>query len=239
MQGVKGDSLGPFNINPVKNVAFAAEAFESRSPVHCPNCEQALGVKNASGFLLRQDRIQKRFEKLEVVVCGLKQQELADLGQMLQDIFPCDVKSRLLLKAELRQFTVLPGRPELVVVVHRNEGRALLTDRNGFYHEVLGAAWKQTRGNVLVVLTRAEATESELYDKAMLRNLSTQGDQPTIGVLASLGRVLTWGTAPLAPQLQQLAALMRKAYLHESVNAPGIPSAWTKSQKQSTWCSLL
>lgn len=200
-----------------------------------------MGVKNGSLYLLRRDRIQSWTDKLQVLVCSLKQQEINEVSQVIAGIFPCDVRSRVLLKAELRQLTTLPGKPELVVVVHRNEGRALLTDRNGFYHEVLGTAWKQTRGNVVVVLTRVEPQEStDLYDKNMLRSLSTQGDQPTMGVLAHAGRVLTWGNSPSPEQLQHTLKLMTKAYFHESIHAPGIPPNWIKPHpKGSAWCALL
>lgn len=200
--------------------------------------EQSLGLKSEGLHYLRRDRIHSRAEKLEVLVCSLKQQEITEVSQVIAGIFPCDVRSRLLMKAELRQFNSLPGKPELVVVVHRNEGRALLTDRNGFYHEVLGTAWKQTRGNVLVVLTKAEPQGGDLYDKAMLRSLSTQGDQPTMGVLSTAGRVLTWGTGPSAEQLQQILALMSKAYFHESIHAQ-VPANWVKAPQKAAWCALL
>eukprot|EP00438_Fugacium_kawagutii_P011788 Skav222962 [mRNA] locus=scaffold1489:778318:788209:- [translate_table: standard] len=210
--------------------------------VHFLEGEQVLGVKNGVSYLLRRDRIQTRSDKLQVLVCSLKQQEITEVSQAIASIFPCDVRSWLLLKAGLRQVTSLPGQPELVVVVHRNEGRALLTDRNGFYHEVLGTAWKQTRGNVLVVLTRVEPQEpTDWYDKNMLRSLSTQGDQPTMGVLAHAGRVLTWGSSPSAEQFQQVLKLMTKAYFHESTHAAGIPPNWNKPNPKapSQWCALL
>ncbi|CAE7538761.1 unnamed protein product [Symbiodinium pilosum] len=166
---------------------------EAAGRVVCGECDQALGFRSDGLFFLRRDKIEQRAEKLEVLVCSLKLQEINDLSPVLTDIFPySSVRERLLQKAELRGFAALPGKPDLVVVVHRNEGRALLTDRNGFYHDVLGCAYKQTRGNVLVVLTRAEPkAETDLFDKVMLRSLSTSGDQPTIGVLSGLGQVLT------------------------------------------------
>lgn len=223
-------------------LVFRSLAFECHSQtVVCPDCGQAIGLRNESLHFLRRDRIQSRTDKLQVLVCSLKQQEITEVSQAIAGIFPCDVRSRPLLKAELRQFTALPGKPELVVVVHRNEGRALLTDRNGFYHEVLGTAWKQTRGNVLVVLTRVEPQEpTDLYDQNMLRSLSIQGDQPTMGALGHAGRVLTWGNSPSAEQLQQILKLMTKAYFHESIHATGIPQNWNKpSPKASAWCALL
>mmetsp|Transcript_12930 Transcript_12930/g.35125 ORF Transcript_12930/g.35125 Transcript_12930/m.35125 type:complete len:291 (+) Transcript_12930:216-1088(+) len=224
--------------------------------VACWGCAVALGTRGEGSFALRRDRVARRSERLEILVCSLKQQEISDVALSLREAFPyCNITPRVLLKAELRGFQLPVARPgpELVVVVHRNEGRALLTDRNGFYHDVLGSAWPQTRGNVLVVLTRAAPkVEGDLFDQAMLRSLSTQGDQPTIGVMSSLGRVLTWDSAPSQAQLRQLQMLTSKAYFREpSGPAPqGMPATWCKppqkaagasgtSASSSGWCALL
>ena len=42
---------------------------------------------------------------------------------------------------------------DLVVLVHKSEGRVFLTDRNGFYSDLLTDAWVKTKGNILVLLT--------------------------------------------------------------------------------------
>lgn len=213
----------------------------------CPYCELGLGTRGDGSFFLRRDRLVKRSDQLDVLVCSLKQQEITDVVPVLQQTFPhSKVNGRVLLKAELRGFQLSGHSPDLVVVVHRNEGRALLTDRNGFYHDVLGSAWQQTRGNVLIIVTKTEAKgEQELYDVQLLNSLSTQGDQPTVGALSALGRVLTWETAPSAKQLQHLQQLSSKAYFREvPATHPAIPGQWcVKPQKpqphSSTWCNLL
>ena len=41
----------------------------------------------------------------------------------------------------------------VVVLVHKSEGRIFLTDRNGFYNDFLADAWVKTKGNVIIVLT--------------------------------------------------------------------------------------
>lgn len=221
--------------------------------VACPDCELALGTRTDASVMLRRDRVEHRRERLDILVCSLKQQEISELSSVLQDAFPhSSVRPKVLNKAELRgfQLTGLRPEPELVVVVHRNEGRTLLTDRNGFYHDVLGSAWQQTRGNVLVVLTRTEPkAEADLFDRSLLGSLSTQGDQPTIGAISELGRVLTWGSSPSTAQLQQLVSLMTQAYFREPgpLNAQGIPPQWIKLPSkvqhahagQSAWCALL
>lgn len=228
-----------------------AGSDKANKTVACPCCEQPLGFRANNSFLLRRERVVKGLEKLEILVCGLKTQELQEISSVLVGVFPSsNVTQKVLQKAELRGYQIQalgrPG-PDFVVVVHRNEGRTLLTDRNGFYHDVLGSAWQLTRGNVLVVLTRTEvkADSAELYDEKLLRSLATQGDQPTIGAIGALGRVLTWESAPSKPQLAQLRALTSKAYFREaSPAAQGLPAAWVvrpshKASSAPTWCSLL
>jgi len=223
--------------------------------VVCPCCEQALGSRGNNTFLLRKNLVAKKQDRLEILVFSLKDREIAEVTPVLQEAFPhCNVTARVLQKAELRGFEMRPTNPgpDLVVVVHRNEGRALLTDRNGFYHDVLGSAWQQTRGNVLVVLTRTEPKggATELFDGQLLRALSTQGDQPTIGAMSACGRVLTWESQPSKSQLQQLQLLSEKAYFREPpAIVQGIPVAWSRVPQKSamlgaqgsgsSWCSLL
>jgi len=215
--------------------------------VLCPDCESAVGTRSEGTYILRRERVEQRLERLEILVCSLKQQEISEVIPVLTQVFPhSHVHSKILLKAELRGFQFTGPAPDLVVVVHRNEGRVLLTDRNGFYHDVIGAAWQQTRGNVLVVLTKTEPkAEADLFDTGLLRSLSTQGDQPTIGAISALGRVLTWGSAPSTPQLQQLLTLTTTAYFREPPgNAPGLPGHWivkptSKQAQAAAWCALL
>mmetsp|Transcript_19546 Transcript_19546/g.58608 ORF Transcript_19546/g.58608 Transcript_19546/m.58608 type:complete len:289 (-) Transcript_19546:30-896(-) len=215
----------------------------------CPGCGEAIGTRGDQSVILRRDRAAARLERLEILVCSLKQQEIREVTPALQEAFPhCNVTSKVLQKADLRGFQLAGQRPmpDMVVVAHRNEGRTLLTDRNGFYHDVLGSAWQNTRGNVLVVLTRVEPkADGELFDKQLLHSLSTQGDQPTIGAISALGRVLTWGEAPSPQQLKQLQTLLTRAYFREPPSpAQGIPSAWCKQRlpagaSGSVWCNLL
>eukprot|EP00931_Biecheleriopsis_adriatica_P117615 TRINITY_DN93113_c0_g1_i1.p1 TRINITY_DN93113_c0_g1~~TRINITY_DN93113_c0_g1_i1.p1 ORF type:complete len:318 (+),score=56.04 TRINITY_DN93113_c0_g1_i1:102-1055(+) len=225
---------------------YCKDAGAGVSTVTCPECEEAVGTRGDGAFALLRSRLLKS-ERLEIVVCSLKQQEISEISAVLSEVFPqSNVRSTLLVKAELRGFQ-LTGKPvpDLVVVVHRNEGRALLTDRNGFYHDVLGSSWQQTRGNILVVLTRTEPkAEADLFDASLLRSLSTHGDQPTIGAISALGRVLTWGSAPSTHHRSALLALMTKAYFREPppAEAPGIPGQWTKPaapKQASAWCALL
>lgn len=248
-----GDSLlnEEADVHVFRQLLHGTLASEGSKTVACPCCGQALGSRGDDTFVLRKGLVIKRQDRLEILVCSLKEKEIQELTPVLQSAFPqSNVTPRVLQKAELRGFEFrLNPIPDLVVVVHKNEGRALLTDRNGFYHDVLGSAWQQTRGNVLVVLTRTEPKggAAELFDGQLLRSLSTQGDQPTIGAISACGRVLTWESQPSKPQLDQLQLLTEKAYFREPpAIVQGIPVAWARGPQKlppgasnANWCTLL
>jgi len=42
---------------------------------------------------------------------------------------------------------------DLTVLIHKCEGRVFLTDRNGFYNDLLREEWARTKGNVIIILT--------------------------------------------------------------------------------------
>jgi len=57
--------------------------------------------------------------------------------------------------------------------VHKCEGRVFLTDRNGFYDDVLANQFQSTKGNVVIVLTSASmptTTSSDSDTDALLCN---------------------------------------------------------------------
>mmetsp|Transcript_54194 Transcript_54194/g.86155 ORF Transcript_54194/g.86155 Transcript_54194/m.86155 type:complete len:275 (-) Transcript_54194:144-968(-) len=240
----KGDNLQKTedDVHIFSRLHGSIDADQGSKTVSCPCCDLALGSRGNNVFLLRKDRVVRGPERLEILVCSLKEKEITDVAPVLQEAFPqSNVISRVLQKAELRGFELKSARvPDFVVVVHKNEGRALLTDRNGFYHDVLGSAWQQTQGNVLVVLTRTETRggAAELFDAQLLQSLSNQGDQPTIGTLSACGRVLTWENSPSRPQIQQLQRLSEKAYFREASSVvQGLPASWTKPLPKSSAAS--
>ena len=61
----------------------------------------------------------------------------------------------MLQKADLRGYQSVKGKynDDVVVLVHKSEGRLFLTDRNGFYNDFLADAWVKTKGNVIIILT--------------------------------------------------------------------------------------
>lgn len=248
LQASKDDALA------FSSLYISAPVDKSAMTVTCPNCDSPLGSRGAGGaapqFSLRKERVLKRPDGIEILVCSLKESEISELTPLLQKAFPrCNTTGKVLKKAELRGFDVSAAKPspDLVVVAHKNEGRVLLTDRNGFYTDVLGSAWRLTKGNVLVVLTRTEPKgEANLCDQPLLQALSTQGDQPTIGAISALGRVLTWESTPNDAQVAQLEALALKAYYREPMTAANnrdLPPSWlvktSGGKGNPNWCNLL
>ena len=41
----------------------------------------------------------------------------------------------------------------MTLLIHKCEGRIFLTDRNGYYNDLLREEWARTKGNVVIILT--------------------------------------------------------------------------------------
>ena len=85
----------------------------------------------------------------------------------------------ILQKSTLRGYT-LPDtkeKPDVVVLVHKCEGRVFLTDRNGFYNDLLVDCWTQTQGNVIILLTgnRNQVGLEEIVNSDVIK-LAQHGD---------------------------------------------------------------
>eukprot|EP00742_Colponemidia_sp_Colp-10_P013617 GILJ01015394.1.p1 GENE.GILJ01015394.1~~GILJ01015394.1.p1 ORF type:complete len:329 (-),score=46.22 GILJ01015394.1:393-1340(-) len=160
----------------------------------------------------------------------------------LSDRSPPVVHCGVLLKSALRGFQVKEDA-DLIILTHKNEGRVFLTDRNGFYNDFLLSAWKKTAGHVLILLTNS-ATADESLTNQQLTTLSTQGEQPTLGILARHGKVLTLASELSTRQLQHLKQLLVDAYLRSPVKLEDLPSAYQealqrKAENAGLRCSLL
>ena len=96
------------------------------------------------------------------------------------------------------------GRSDLVVLCHYNEGRLLLTDRDGLYNDLLCSAARASGGNVVVVLTGVKTEAGALASAGLLEGLVGEGAQASVGAIAAQGRLLTWERKPSSAQLEQL-----------------------------------
>ena len=63
-----------------------------------------------------------------------------------------EISEETLTKAKLRGYSS-PDGYDITILIHKCEGRLFLTDRNGFYNDLLTHEWSKTKGNVLIVLT--------------------------------------------------------------------------------------
>ena len=64
--------------------------------------------------------------------------------------------------------------------MHKCEGRVFLTDRNGFYDDVLANQFQSTKGNVVIVLTSASMPTTTSSDSAIDALLCNEDDVGTM-----------------------------------------------------------
>lgn len=89
-------------------------------------------------------RFQPQLVLCRVTVMSLKQADLSKVTELMQFCAPqlrLEVTEIPLLKSQLRGFE-FKGSADLAVLHHKAEGRLLLTDRNGFYHDLLGSTYR-------------------------------------------------------------------------------------------------
>lgn len=96
------------------------------------------------------------------------------------DLVKVNYQEEILSKGALRGYQGM-NKYDVVVLVHRCEGRVLLTDRNGFYTDLLAYQFLATVGNVLIVLIQTRNPEiiSDLVNKD-IDTMASIGDQPTL-----------------------------------------------------------
>lgn len=65
----------------------------------------------------------------------------------------------------------------VTILVHKCEGRVFLTDRNGFYNDLLAEAWTKTKGNVIILLTanRNPVADDQLANQDVMK-MAQNGD---------------------------------------------------------------
>lgn len=174
----------------------------------------------------------------------MKQQDMTSVSLMLTGLLEntkLEIKQTLLYKSQLRGF-VYETDTDLVVLHHRSEGRLLLTDRNGYYNDFLGNVYRFVEGRVLVLITNIDEdppegalVSSEIYE------LSKFGDQPTIGILGDLGKVVCFKEKPSEFQLSHIKDLiLRAAFYREPPNYARLPENFHPLAAANKFkCSLL
>jgi len=91
-----------------------------------------------------QYRFQPHLLTCRLALFGLKQPDLLKLSELLRTCTPqvaLHISETPLLKSQLRGYEY-QGSADLAVLHHRAEGRMLLTDRNGYYHDLLASLYR-------------------------------------------------------------------------------------------------
>uniref|UniRef100_A0A7R9UAW8 Uncharacterized protein n=1 Tax=Pinguiococcus pyrenoidosus TaxID=172671 RepID=A0A7R9UAW8_9STRA len=84
----------------------------------------------------------------------------------------------------------------LVILCHYNEGRVLITDRDGMYNDFLVVASKNAGGNVLLVVSGVDTSDGELANTSFVDSLVWEGAQNAVGEIHTQRRLLTWNGSP-------------------------------------------
>jgi hypothetical protein len=184
----------------------------------------------------------KSLESASLSIMSLKISDIQVLKVLLNELcegIRLEIKEKVLVKSQLRGMNHVENN-DMLILQHRAEGRLLLTDRNGFYNDLLSTAFRVLEGRVLIVITNVEndppegaLASSEIYE------LAKYGDQPTIGVLADMGKVVCYKTKPSGFQAQHIQNLLKKfAYFREVPNYDGLPDSFSPFNKTYK-CPLL
>ncbi|CEL95463.1 unnamed protein product [Vitrella brassicaformis CCMP3155] len=139
------------------------------------------------------------------------------------------------MKAQLRGFLLAERKTavDMVVIVHRNEGRLLLTDRNGLYNDVLQACWHATNANVVIIVTKVPTSPDTLNDSALVATLAHHADQPTIGALSAAGRLITYDQTPSQRQADYLLEFAQESFCRLPLRSfPGMPPGFQPAPRR-------
>ena len=177
-----------------------------------------------------------------MTLMSLKVSDISFLKEMLNLIsgeIKLTITEKVLVKSQLRGFQ-FAEITDLLVLEHRAEGRLLLTDRNGFYNDLLSSAYRILEGRVLVIIMNIEndppegaLVSSEIYE------LAKYGDQPTIGILAEMGKVICYKERPSEFQMSHIAqTILKSAFFREPPDYAKLPDAYHPSTKTFK-CPLL
>ena len=181
-------------------------------------------------------------ESASVTIMSLKSSDILvvkDLFLSLTGEIKLNFQEKILSKSQLRGFQFTENT-DLLVLEHRAEGRLLLTDRNGFYNDLLSSAYRLLEGRILIIVMNIEndppegaLVSSEIYE------LAKYGDQPTIGVLAEIGKVVCFKSKPSEYQKNHiLQTMMKSAFYREPPDYSRLPEMYHPSAKTFK-CPLL
>ena len=105
-----------------------------------------------------------------------------------------------LTKAGLRGYKC-EATGDIALLVHKCEGRLFLTDRNGYYNDVIPSVFQQFRGDFLLLLSNNSGVlEEGALASDDVRTLASEGGQPSLLLLDAKRRIYTYKREPSAMQ---------------------------------------
>ncbi|CAD8045591.1 unnamed protein product [Paramecium sonneborni] len=151
--------------------------YDQFSHLYCKFCNQEIGMRIGKDFSIYKCQIQEAMGSINIGVYSLKQELLFKISQILENsCYKCSVQP--LLKKELSNIQIIPN-VNAAIIIHQIESRVLLLGKNGLYNDLAEKLWKQTCGNVLLILYDKDENNQE----ELVHNLATQGEQPQLAEL--------------------------------------------------------
>lgn len=189
------------------------EADTASFHVACSNCSSLIGIKvvgprdQDSLYYLPQSKFKIKPYKLSVSLFSTSDKLLGKFSEEI-DIacaklcLPCTVAKTKVKKSQLKS-AAFKDESDVSVIVHKNEGRLLLTDENGLYDALIRQQFAAKRrlssadGNLLLVIYDETISDSFLdcdtdnmsfYDMLLqhstIDTLTGPGRQPLVGALS-------------------------------------------------------
>jgi len=195
--------------------------------LYCIKCENDIGVKIKNEFYLYASILEPRKCHVNIGLYSLKEEEMIMFGALVEQIsdnlkLSVHYTKTLLKKATLRT-TKIKENVDACILLHKNEGRLLLTDKNGLYSEFLIEAHNKSQGNELVIITNfdeqnnpQETDAYPLYDAKKLDILADEGAQPFMKIMYRNFKVLTVNSEYNMYQLEYLSNFLHRA-LYKSI----------------------
>ncbi len=135
-------------------------------------CHHLLGLRHVKSFLQQGETFviaKNRFE-FKPYALNLCIYSLSDklINEFLPEVdaackrlgLPFNTTRQSLKKAELANFSKGPDNIDAAILVHRNEGRLLLTDENGLYHNLIQKEFSRLSNKCL--MTRGKSVTRNL-----------------------------------------------------------------------------
>eukprot|EP00638_Chattonella_subsalsa_P010376 CAMPEP_0117746696 /NCGR_PEP_ID=MMETSP0947-20121206/8093_1 /TAXON_ID=44440 /ORGANISM="Chattonella subsalsa, Strain CCMP2191" /LENGTH=135 /DNA_ID=CAMNT_0005564055 /DNA_START=157 /DNA_END=561 /DNA_ORIENTATION=- len=131
----------------------------------------------------------------KIDVYGLDSRERMRLKKVLEKEIQAEgyniiVNSQALQRSQLKGCKLGPP-VNMIVLCHFNEGRVLLTDKDGLYNDFIKEAVNISSGNVFIALSGVQ-TEGALANSETVQALVNHGNQESMEAIHSHGRFLTW-----------------------------------------------